>query len=95
VFRLDGAVYGVQRRSALPAGSAWSFDHPFFLLFTLAVGPRWLGPPDARTRLPARMVVDWVRVRSGPTTFCPTVRARELRPLCNRVRASAGSEAAR
>jgi beta-glucanase (GH16 family) len=97
-FRLDGEVYAVQRRSNLPAGSTWSFDRPVFLLLNVAVGPRWLGPPDATTRFPARMLVDWVRVRLGRATFCPTVRARELRPRCPRrppARASGGSGAGR
>jgi beta-glucanase (GH16 family) len=97
-FRLDGKVYAVRRRSDLPAGARWTFDHPFFLLFTLAVGPRWLGPPDASTPWPATMLVDWVRVRSGPATFCPTVRVRELRSRCPRRprgRTSTGSERGR
>jgi beta-glucanase (GH16 family) len=97
-FRLDGAVYAVRRRSDLSVGSSWRFDHPFFLLLTLAVGPRWLGPPNATTPWPATMLVDWVRVRLGRATFCPTIRARELRPRCPRHprdRASAGSEARR
>jgi beta-glucanase (GH16 family) len=97
-FLLDGDVYGVQRRSNLPAGSTWSFDRPFFLLLNVAVGPRWLGAPDATTRWPARMLVDWLRVRLGTATFCPRVRAAELRADCPRrpaERAPAGSEAAR
>jgi beta-glucanase (GH16 family) len=84
VFRLDGVPYAVRTRRDLPAGSRWSFEHPFFLLFTLAVGPRWLGPPDATTPWPATMLVDWVRVRRGRATFCPVVRARQLRPRCPR-----------
>jgi beta-glucanase (GH16 family) len=62
-FRLDGDVYAVRTPSDLPAGSTWSFNHPFFLLLNVAVGPRWLGAPDATTPWPARMLVDWVRVR--------------------------------
>ena len=64
-FRLDGEVYAVRTRYDLPPGSRWTFEHPFFLLFTLAVGPRWLEPPDATTPWPATMLVDWVRVRLG------------------------------
>lgn len=82
VFRLDGAVYAVRTRSDLPDGARWRFDHPFYLLFTLAVGPRWLGGPDSSTRFPATMLVDWVRVWRGPATFCPTVRTPRLRPRC-------------
>lgn len=82
VFRLDGVVYAVRHRSDLPRGSKWRFEHPYFLLFTLAVGPRWLGAPDGTTPFPATMLVDWVRLRSGGATFCPVVRARELRARC-------------
>ena len=84
VFRFDGEVYAVRTRSDLPPGSRWSFERPFFLLFTLAVGPRWLGPPDSTTPWPATMLVDWVRVRRGPATFCPVVRSPKLRPRCPR-----------
>jgi beta-glucanase (GH16 family) len=61
-FMLDGAPYETVRSSELPAGSPWPFDHPFFLLLDLAVGGEWPGPPDASTRFPARMLVDWVRI---------------------------------
>jgi beta-glucanase (GH16 family) len=94
-FRLDGEVYAVQRRSDVPAGAIWGFDRPFFLLLNLAVGPRWLGAPDATTRWPARMLVDWVRVRRGRATYCPTVRSGEFRRRCPqrpRARPSAASE---
>jgi beta-glucanase (GH16 family) len=97
-FRLDGKVYAVRGPSDLPGGSAWSFNRPFFLLLNIAVGPRWLGRPDATTHWPARMLVDWVRVRLGRATFCPTVRAPELRRRCPtrpRQQASAASEAGR
>jgi beta-glucanase (GH16 family) len=83
-FRLDGEVYAVRTPSDLPSGSSWRFDRPFFLLLNVAVGPRWLGAPDAATPWPARMVVDWVRVHRGRATFCPTVRAPELRGSCPR-----------
>lgn len=83
-FLLDGQPYAVQRRSNLSAGSSWSFDRPFFLVLNVAVGPRWLGRPDSTTRLPARMLVDWVRVRLSRGTYCPTVGVRALRPRCPR-----------
>ena len=38
------------------------FDQPFFLTMNLAVGGRFLGNPDATTKFPAEMVVDYVRV---------------------------------
>jgi len=93
-FRFDGRVYGVARRSTLPGGARWTLNHPFFLLLTLAVGPRWLGPPDATTRFPATMLVDWVRVRRGRATYCPVVRAPALRARCPRRPHSARAAAA-
>jgi beta-glucanase (GH16 family) len=92
-FRLDGDVYAVRTPSDLHSGSSWRFDRPFFLLLSVAVGPRWLGAPDATTPWPARMVVDWVRVRRGRATFCPIVRAPELRGSCPRRPPPATSEA--
>lgn len=37
------------------------FDRPAYLLLNLAVGGHWPGAPDARTRFPAKMQIDWVR----------------------------------
>jgi beta-glucanase (GH16 family) len=61
-FLLDGSVYETVSQDDLPPGYAWPFQHPNFLLLNLAVGGDWPGPPNASTQLPARMVVDWVRV---------------------------------
>jgi beta-glucanase (GH16 family) len=38
------------------------FDQPFHLLLNVAVGGNFPGHPDASTRFPAELVVDWVRV---------------------------------
>lgn len=38
------------------------FHQPFFILFNLAVGGTHAGRPDATTRFPQSMCVDWVRV---------------------------------
>jgi beta-glucanase (GH16 family) len=46
----------------LPAGAAWVFDHPFFILLNVAVGGAWPGDPDASTTFPQQMVVDYVRL---------------------------------
>ncbi|HMD55726.1 MAG TPA: glycoside hydrolase family 16 protein [Phycisphaerae bacterium] len=40
----------------------WAFDHPFFIIFNVAVGGDWPGKPDNKTIFPAQMVVDYVRV---------------------------------
>ncbi len=44
--------------NSLPA----PFDQRFHLILNLAVGGRWPGNPDATTRFPQTMVVDYVRV---------------------------------
>lgn len=61
-FMLDGTVYKTVTPADLPAGAAWPFKHPFFLLMDLTVGGEWSGPPSASTHFPAQMLVDWVRV---------------------------------
>jgi beta-glucanase (GH16 family) len=86
VFTVDGRRYGGFRRGDQPRGSRWTFDHPFFLVFTLAVGGAAAGrSPDATTPFPATMLVDWVHVWRGTATFCPTVRARSFRSSCPRA----------
>lgn len=37
------------------------FHRPAYMLLNLAIGGDWPGAPDARTRFPARMKIDWVR----------------------------------
>jgi beta-glucanase (GH16 family) len=66
-FEVDGEVYQVVTPESLPAGTAWVFDAPFYVLLNLAVGGTYVGPPDASTVFPARMVVDWVRVYQRDT----------------------------
>jgi beta-glucanase (GH16 family) len=72
-FFLDGKAYETQKRGDQPSGSAWVYDHPFFLLLNVAVGGDWPGAPDATTQFPQTMSVDWVRVykQSGPDTTPP------------------------
>ena len=38
------------------------FDHPFYIVMNVAVGGKFLGNPDATTKFPAEMLVDYVRV---------------------------------
>ncbi len=61
-FYLDSHLYATLEKSQWPAGGTWAFDHPFFLLLNLAVGGNWPGPPDASTKFPQTMLVDYVRV---------------------------------
>jgi beta-glucanase (GH16 family) len=59
---VDGKLYQTRTPADLPAGSAWVFDRPFFMLLNLAVGGYWPGDPDATTVFPQKMYVDYVRV---------------------------------
>jgi beta-glucanase (GH16 family) len=65
-FDVDGNVYRTVTRADLPKGARWVYDHPFFVILNLAVGGDWPGPPDASTRFPEEMLVDYVRVYSRP-----------------------------
>jgi len=38
------------------------YDHPFYILLNFAVGGEWPGSPDATTKFPQAMLVDYVRV---------------------------------
>ena len=46
----------------IPAGKQWVFDHPFYILFNMAIGGSWPGYPDTTTIFPQQMQVDYVRV---------------------------------
>lgn len=62
VWTLDGEHYRQVTPADLPTGSAWVFDHPFFIILNVAIGGNFVGPPDESTRFPQTMLVDWVRV---------------------------------
>ena len=38
------------------------FDQPFYMVLNLAVGGGWPGPPNADTKFPQKLTIDWVRV---------------------------------
>lgn len=59
---VDGNLYQTRTPADLPQGREWVFDHPFFLLLNVAVGGEWPGSPDATTRFPQKIFVDYVRV---------------------------------
>jgi beta-glucanase (GH16 family) len=71
VFSMDGTVYEDRKESAIPAGSQWPFDQPFYVLLNFAVGGDWPGPPNASTVFPQDYRVDYVRVYSLPSTPPP------------------------
>jgi|HubBroStandDraft_2_1064218.scaffolds.fasta_scaffold213118_1 beta-glucanase (GH16 family) len=61
-FYVDSNLYATFRSSDWPAGGKWVFDHPFFIILNVAVGGDWPGSPDASTKFPQSMLVDYVRV---------------------------------
>jgi beta-glucanase (GH16 family) len=62
VIAVDDQPYFTVTPGQLPAGARWVFDHPFGVIFDLAVGGNFVGAPDGSTRFPQTMLVDWVRV---------------------------------
>lgn len=63
-WTVDGTAYRtVTRQDVGP--NPWVFDKPFFVVLNVAVGGSWPGSPDASTRFPQQMTVDWVRVSSN------------------------------
>jgi beta-glucanase (GH16 family) len=62
-FSVDGnAFFTVTRESVEKTRGPWVFDHPFVLVLDNAIGGAFPGQPDAQTRLPQQMLVDYVRV---------------------------------
>jgi beta-glucanase (GH16 family) len=61
-FYVDGNLYQTRTPASVPTGARWVFDHPYFILFNVAVGGDWPGSPDATTTWPQSMLVDYVRV---------------------------------
>ena len=61
-FYVDRHLYKTRTPADLPAGKAWVFNHPFFLVLNVAVGGNFPGYPDATTVFPQIMKVDYVRV---------------------------------
>ncbi len=66
-FYVDGRLYKTRTPADLPAGTAWVFNHPFFIILNVAVGGSWPGLPDVTTVFPQQMLVDYVRVYQRAT----------------------------
>ena len=64
-FFFDDKLITERTPADLPAGTAWVYDHPFFIILNVAVGGNWPGNPDATTSFPQKMLVNYVRVYSG------------------------------
>lgn len=62
-WSIDGELVQTQTQWSSAGGDFPApFDQKFHLLLNLAVGGQFLGPPDATTQFPCRMVIDYVRV---------------------------------
>lgn len=61
-FYVDNTLYKTRTPADLPAGTAWVFEHPFFIILNVAVGGNFPGNPDGTTTFPQVMRVDYVRV---------------------------------
>jgi len=61
-FFLDDKLIAERTPADLPAGTKWVYDHPFFIILNVAVGGAWPGNPDATTKFPQKMLVNYVRV---------------------------------
>ncbi len=80
-FYVDGPtnVFFVRTAGDVPPGGQWAFDHPFFLLLSLAVGGQWPGPPDATTPNPSLILVDYVRAYQAAPVPAPALAAPPIR----------------
>jgi beta-glucanase (GH16 family) len=61
-FSIDDIVYFTVTPAQLPSGTKWVFDHPFFVIFDVAVGGNYVGAPNGTTSFPQTLLVDWVHV---------------------------------
>ena len=73
-FFLDDHLVAERTPADLPAGAAWVYSHPFFIILNLAVGGDWPGNPDTTTTFPQQMLVDYVRVYKQSGESAPTAR---------------------
>ena len=94
---MDDENYFTLAPDQIPAGTEWVYDHPFFIIFNLAVGGNWPGYPNETTTFPQTMLVDYVRVYGAPssaerfeTTFVDDFEGWQLieRPFTSFIRSS-------
>lgn len=89
-FFFDDHLVAHRTPADLPPGTAWAYDHPFFILLNLAVGGNWPGNPDETTVFPQQMLVNYVRVytrnatkdatRDSPQPSPPSNESKQGRP---------------
>lgn len=62
LFQVDGEDIGVPNTRSTVLPTTYPFDQKFHMILNIAVGGNLPGNPDASTRFPQRMEVDYVRV---------------------------------
>jgi len=63
-WSVDHHVYKVLHKADLPPSYVWSFNVPFHVILSLAVGGWFAGMPQPTTRFPTSLAVDYVSVSS-------------------------------
>ena len=61
-FYIDNFLYRRIEKSEVEKKGEWVYDHPFFMIFNVAVGGTFLGSPTVETPFPQQMVIDYVKV---------------------------------
>lgn len=61
-FFVDGVNYATMTRASLANQAQWVYNHPFHIIFNVATGGVWPGPPNASTIFPQKMSISYVRV---------------------------------
>ena len=59
---MDDQLFYTVTPSSLGSNNPYPFNNDFFFIFNVAVGGIWPGSPDASTRFPQNMIVDYMRV---------------------------------
>lgn len=61
-FYIDNYLYRRIEKSEVESRGEWVYDHPFFMIFNIAVGGNFLGSPNTDTPFPQTMTIDYVHV---------------------------------
>lgn len=61
VFTVNDKPTHTYPRVAEKGSDQWPFDKPFYLIFSMQIGGKWVGEADPK-QYPAHMEIDWVRL---------------------------------
>ena len=66
-YYVDDVLYQtITKTNVSNVAGEWVFDQPFFIIMNIAVGGNYVGPPSQNTSFPQEMVIDYVRIYTGP-----------------------------